>query len=128
MAGDTRSVARLRIPHDRLNNYCWGMSHSGQELVFGENASRPASKLSPSARYEVVAEGFGCASAMATKVEEIEAAVKKLSEKEGPACLNMIVSDHPIHSSTKSMVHLTKDPNVIVVPYYDNLPRPYYKD
>ena len=23
---------------------------------------------------------------------------------------------------------MTSDPDVIVVPYYDNLPRPYYKD
>ncbi|UPX20697.1 uncharacterized protein EKO05_0010922 [Ascochyta rabiei] len=28
---------------------------------------------------------------------------------------------------TKSMVGMTRDLDGIVVPYYDNLPRPYYK-
>lgn len=49
-----------------------------------------------------------------------------MSDKKGPGLLNIIVADKPIHGSTKTMVQDTKDPNIIVVPYY--LPRPYYKN
>jgi thiamine pyrophosphate-dependent acetolactate synthase large subunit-like protein len=124
---DTYARFNLNILTVIVNNYGWGMSRNGQELVFGENAPKPASKLSPAARYDIVAEGFGCVGMKVEKVEDVGPAVKKLSEIEGPACINLIVADHPIHSSTKSMVQTTKDPDVIVVPYYDNIPRAYYK-
>jgi thiamine pyrophosphate-dependent acetolactate synthase large subunit-like protein len=125
---DTFKRFNLNILTVVINNYGWGMSRNGQELVFGEGASRPASKLSPSARYDIVGQGFGCEGAMVEKLEDIEGAVKKMTGGKGPGCLNVIVADHPIHSSTRSMVQMSKDPNVIVVPYYDNLPRPFYKD
>lgn len=116
-----------------VNNACWGMSQSGQELIFGDATdSRPAAKLSSKTKYEMVAEGFGCPGGKVDKVEDIDAAVKKLSDnrladnKRGPGCLNLIVSEKPIHPSTTAMVGKTDDENVIVVPYYDNLPRPRY--
>jgi thiamine pyrophosphate-dependent acetolactate synthase large subunit-like protein len=125
---DTFSRHGLNILTVVVNNYCWGMSKSGQELIYaGVTEARPVSRLSPTTAFEVVAQGFGCAGARADKVRDIEAAVKKLSQEKGPSCLNLIVSDKPIHPVTKSMVGATKDKNYIVVPYYDNVPRPYYK-
>ena len=124
---ETYARHNLNILTVILNNACWGMSKSGQELIFGEaTKARPASKLSTTTKYEMVAEGFGCAGAKVEKVSEIEAAVQKLSGTRGPGCLNVIISDKPIHAATKAMIGNTDDDNVIVVPYYDNLPRPRY--
>jgi len=126
---DTYARFKLNILTVVVNNHVWGMSQAGQELVFGgKTEARPASKLSPATKYEMVAEGFGCTGARIDKVEEIEAAVKKLSKVDGPALLNLIVSDKPIHCYTSAMVNNTDDPDVIVVPYYDNLPRPRFKE
>lgn len=126
---DTYARFGLNILTVVVNNYVWGMSQAGQELMYGgKTDARPASKLSPATRYEVVAEGFGCAGARVDKVEEIGATVRKLSTVEGPALLNLIVSDRPIHCYTSAMVQNTDDPDVIVVPYYDNLPRSRFKE
>ena len=57
----------------------------------------------------------------------IGAAVDEIVHSAGPGLIDLRVSDKPAHDSTKSMVNPTDDPDVIVVPYYDNLPRPYYK-
>ncbi|KAE8443697.1 hypothetical protein EG329_001469 [Mollisiaceae sp. DMI_Dod_QoI] len=125
---DTYARHKLNILTVVVNNYVWGMSIHGQELVYGnKNPARPVSTLSPATRYDVVAEGFGNASAIVDRLEDIEAAVKRLSEVEGPACINLIVSDQPTHAGTVAMVSLTEDPNMIVVPYYDNIERPFYK-
>ncbi|CZR58873.1 related to thiamine pyrophosphate-requiring enzymes [acetolactate synthase, pyruvate dehydrogenase (cytochrome), glyoxylate carboligase, phosphonopyruvate decarboxylase] [Phialocephala subalpina] len=125
---DTYARHKLNILTVVVNNYVWGMSIHGQELVYGDkNPARPVSSLSPETRYDVVAAGFGQADAIIEKLEDIERTVKRLSEVEGPACINLIVSDKPTHAGTVAMVSPTDDPNMIVVPYYDNIPRPYYK-
>ena len=67
---------------------------------------------------------------MAAKVERIDQirdTVKRLSAADGPGLINLIVSDKPTHEGTMAMVSPTDDPNWIVVPYYDNVPRPFYK-
>ncbi|KUJ13665.1 acetolactate synthase I/II/III large subunit [Mollisia scopiformis] len=125
---DTYARHKLNILTVVVNNYVWGMSIHGQELVYGDkNPARPVSTLSATTRYDVIAGGFGNESAMIDKLEDIEATVKRFSEVKGPACINLIVSDKPTHSGTVAMVSPTDDPNMIVVPYYDNIPRPYYK-
>ena len=125
---DTFARFKLNIMTVVMNNFCWGMSQSGQELVYGEKVSiRQASKLSSTAAYEQVAAGFQCASAKVEKVSEIKKAVQELSKAGKPSLLNLIVSDKPIHPVTKSMVNVTESRDWIVVPYYDNVPRPYYK-
>ena len=110
------------------NNYCWGMSQSGQELIYGKTTdARPAAKLSEVTAYETVAAGFGCKGARVDKYDDIEKAVKQLTGGQGAGCINLVISEKPIVATTKAMIDNSEDPNVIVVPYYDNLPRPYYK-
>lgn len=117
---ETYARFKLKILTVVFNNYVWGMSQAGQELIYGEkNPARPVSALSPSTEYDVVAKGFGCAGAKVSKLSEIEHAVKELTAA-GPSCLNLIISNRPIAPGTKAMVLPTDDPNVIVVPYYDN--------
>ena len=124
---ETYSRFKLRILTVVFNNYVWGMSQSGQDLIYGEKTpARPVSALPPTTEYDVVAKGFGCAGAKVSKISEIGQAVKELTAA-GPSCLNIIISNKPIHPGTASMVQPTDDPNIIVVPYYDNLPRPHFK-
>lgn len=125
---DTYARFDLKILTVIGNNFCWGMSQAGQELIYGKATPyRAASKLSPQAEYETVAAGLQCASARVDKVAEIPGAVEKLVNSGRPGLLNLIVSDIPISSATKSMVSADVGKDWIVVPYYDNIQRPYYK-
>ncbi|KAK3623830.1 hypothetical protein LTR56_021384 [Elasticomyces elasticus] len=125
---DTFARFNLRIMTVIANNYVWGMSVNGQSLLYtGVTTKRPATQLSKACRYDVVAQGFGCAGEFVTEFDHIVPTVEKLA-KDGPSCINMIVSVQPTTPATSSMVGATKDKNVIVVPYYDNVPRPYYKN
>jgi thiamine pyrophosphate-dependent acetolactate synthase large subunit-like protein len=111
-----------------VNNRAWGMSANGQKLVYeSKNPARPISSLSPTAGYADVAKGLGSRGEKVEQVGEVEGAVRRLLEGEGPGCLELVVSRHPIHPMTEGMVGMTEDEGVVVVPYYDNVPRPYYK-
>lgn len=120
-------------------------------------SARPAAMLRPETRYDIIAQGFGMPGLLidatntlpASPLDErrksymelgpsdeeksqkvlngLGAAVDEVVHSNGPGLIDLRVSPHPYHDTTKSMVGATKDPDVIVVPYYDNLPRPYYK-
>ncbi|KAL4896130.1 thiamine pyrophosphate enzyme, N-terminal TPP binding domain-containing protein [Aspergillus ambiguus] len=125
---DTYKRFNLNIMTIVVNNYCWGMSSNGQELVYGtKNPARPVSSLSPVAEYETVSKGLGNASARIDTISAIDGTVKDLQKVDGPSCINLIVDSKPIHPVTTLMVGQTEDPDMVVVPYYDNVPRPYYK-
>lgn len=110
------------------NNYAWGMSQAGQDLLYGNNTpARQASSLSPKAEYEKVADALGCVSAKIDKVDQIESVVKELISADKPGLINLIVANKPIHPVTKSMLNTDVSKDWIVVPYYDNIPRPYYR-
>jgi thiamine pyrophosphate-dependent acetolactate synthase large subunit-like protein len=126
---DTFARFKLKVLTIIGNNYAWGMSQAGQELIYGQqNPIRQASKLSPKAEYQDVASALSCESAKVEKIEEISSAIKKLLDTGKPGLLNMIIADSPTHSGTAAMVNPTDGPNWIVVPYYDNVPRPFYKN
>ena len=65
---------------------------------------------------------------MVDKFDDIEKTVKKLSSSGKPGLIDLIVSSQPTTPATIGMVGMSNDENVIVVPYYDNVPRPFYKD
>ncbi|KAL1605823.1 hypothetical protein SLS59_002942 [Nothophoma quercina] len=119
--------------------------------------ARPASKLNKTTRYDIIAQGFGIPGLLidataslpqspldtrrksflelGSKDEErwqkalnaLGDAVDEIVQSDGPGLIDLRVSPRPHQDMTKSMVGMTSDPDVIVVPYYDNLPRPYYK-
>jgi thiamine pyrophosphate-dependent acetolactate synthase large subunit-like protein len=125
---DTYARFKCRILTVVVNNGCWGMSANGQDALYGEAIKgRPASSLSPVTSYEVVARGLGNRSVRVDKVGEVEEAVKTVLGGEGPACVELVVSNKPTHPGTIAMVGKTDDPNVVVVPYYENVPRAFYK-
>ncbi|KAH6611850.1 acetolactate synthase I/II/III large subunit [Boeremia exigua] len=118
---------------------------------------RPASRLNKSTRYDIIAQGFGLpgllvdataslpqspldprrtsfldrGSSDETRAQKalnaLGDAIDEVVQSEGPGLIDLRVSNRPHQDMTKSMVGMTSDPDVIVVPYYDNLPRPYYK-
>lgn len=127
---DTFARHRLNILTVIMNNYFWGMSVAGQDLIYeNEDPARVASTLSENCRYDIVAQGFGCKGVIAqASIEEVQSAVKQLTATNGPGLLNAIISRNPITLATQGMVGKTTDKDWIVVPYYDNVPRPYYKE
>lgn len=123
----------------------------------GSTDARPAVSLRPETRYDIIAQGFGMPgllidatntlpeSPLAERrkswmelgpkddgiakkcLEGLGMAVDEVVQSGGPGLIDLRVSPKPYQDSTKAMVGATTDPDVIVVPYYDNLPRPYYK-
>ncbi|KAK5056792.1 hypothetical protein LTR84_012324 [Exophiala bonariae] len=126
---DTYARHNLNVLTVVMNNYVWGMSIAGQDIMYGsDDPARMVSALSEATRYDVVAQGFGCKGAFATEsIDEVKAKVKDLAASKGAGLLNVIISKNPVTAVTQAMVGKTDDPNVIVVPYYDNVPRPYYR-
>ncbi|EHY58845.1 hypothetical protein HRR83_001896 [Exophiala dermatitidis] len=127
---DTFARHGLNVLTVIMNNYYWGMSVAGQDLIYGdEDPARVASTLSHNCRFDIVAQGFGCKGTITqTSIEEVQSAVKQLTATKGPGLLNAIISRNPITLATQGMVGKTTDKDWIVVPYYDNVPRPYYKE
>jgi thiamine pyrophosphate-dependent acetolactate synthase large subunit-like protein len=134
---DTYARHGLKVLTIVVNNYKWGMSIAGQDIIYGEDdAARPVSSLSPVCKFEIVAEGFGCVGARIEKPDEIQDKVRDIVEKmvEGrgrAGLINLIVSTSPVTNATKGMVGKPEKgtgEDVIVVPYYDNVSRPYYKE
>lgn len=112
-----------------MNNYIWGMSLHGQDLIYDKVSSvRPVSSLSSGMSFKAVAEGLGMRATQAASFESIAPMVEELSESKGAGLLELLISDAPTHPGTTSMVGMTDDPNLVVVPYYDNIPRPYFKN
>lgn len=126
---DTYARHGLNILTVVMNNYVWGMSVAGQDIMYGDDdPARMVSTLSETTRYDIVAQGFGCQGALASEsLDDVRAKVKELTANGRPALLNAIISKNPVTGVTKAMVGKTDDPDVIVVPYYDNVPKPYYK-
>lgn len=125
---DTFARFQLNILTVVINNAVWAMSIHGQELFYGEkDPVRNVSRLSPETRYDVIAEGFGNVAAMVTQFDEIEGEVKRLSQNSLPALLNLVVDEKPVHPATKVFMNENPDPNLINVPYYDSIPKPFYK-
>lgn len=112
------------------------MSIAGQDIIYGsDEAARPCAQLSPNCRFEIVAQGFNCEASRIDKFDsiksEVEKVVKAMMDNRRAGLINLIVSTNPVTEVTKGMVGKVskeEEEKWIVVPYYDNVPRPYYKD
>lgn len=125
---DTYKRFNLNILTVVVNNSSWGMSSNGQDLVYGStNPKRPVSSLSPGTEYDTVARGLQNIAATVSRFSEIQKTVQEFDRQAGPSCINLLVDRKPTHPITTAMVGLTNDPEAIVVPYYDNIPRAHYK-
>lgn len=113
-----------------MADYYWGMSIAGQDLIYAESEPnlRPVSTLSPLCRFDIVAQGFGCNGVRIEKYDDIEPQTKDIIKAGKAGLVNLIVSRQPVTATTKAMVGKTDEEGMIVVPYYDNVPRAYYKE
>jgi thiamine pyrophosphate-dependent acetolactate synthase large subunit-like protein len=126
---DTYARHNLNILTVVVNNYFWGMSVAGQDIIYEDtDPVRAVSALSPKCRFDIVAQGFGCKGEIVKEFEEVESATKEITKEKGAGLINLIVSRQPITKVTRGMVGKTDDRDVIVVPYYDNVPRAYYRE
>ncbi|GAB1207927.1 hypothetical protein APSETT445_006663 [Aspergillus pseudonomiae] len=125
---DTYKRHNLNIMTIVVNNYCWGMSSNGQDLIYGtKTPTRPVSHLSPVTDYSLVAKALGNASVKIQTISDVAPALAGLLDQKGPTCIELVVDDKPTHPITVAMVGQTDEPGMVVVPYYDNVPRAYYK-
>ena len=126
---DTYARHNLNILTVVVNNYFWGMSVAGQDLIYEDSdPARLVSALSPKCRFDVVARGFGCKGEMVQKFEDVARTTREMTKEKGAGLINLIVSRQPVTKTTKGMVGKTDDTDVVVVPYYDNVPRAYYRE
>ena len=124
---DTYKRLGLNITTVVVNNACWGMSRNGQDIIYGEgNPVRVTSSLSGEARYDGVGNALGAEGVRVNEIEKIGPTVRRLMAMEGPGCLDLIVDAKPTHPFTAGSISLTDDPDVVVVPYYENVVRPQY--
>jgi acetolactate synthase-1/2/3 large subunit len=97
------------------------MSIHGQEAVYGNEAGI-VSRLADT-DYDVVARGLGAAGERISRIEDVGPAIRRALDSTKPTCINLTVSGEITHPITPAMVGYTDDPNTIVIPYYDNVPR-----
>ena len=78
-------------------------------------------------KWASIAKGLGVRGVRVEKLEDVERIAREVLGGEGPSCVDFLVSSQPVHPGTTAMVDMTDDPNMVVVPYYDNVPRAHYK-
>lgn len=84
-----------------VNNYFWGMSVAGQDIMYEKSETvRPVSTLSKDCRYDIVAQGFGCQGKLVEQFEDVAKVTKALAGN-GPGLINLIVSRQPVTDTTK---------------------------
>ena len=103
-----------------MNNAGWGMSRSGQDILYGEN--RRAAVALAVTDYDRVAEGFGAFGVRVESVELIGETMARALAAGRPACVNLITDPGVSHPVTAGMVGVVTHPGEILIPYYENIP------
>lgn len=118
---DTMVRHNLPIVTIVLNNKAWGMCVHGQQAMFGNN--RLVVTTLADARYDQVAEGFGCYGEYVESAQDIVSAVRKAFASGRPACINIITDLDAVLGDTKGEKLSKKEESEdeIEMPYYDNL-------
>jgi acetolactate synthase I/II/III large subunit len=115
---DTMVRHKLPIITVVMNNACWGISKSAQDLIFGEGR-RSAVMLNDTA-YDQVAVGFGCYGERVTSPEEIGPAIKRALKSKLPACINIVTDQNVVHPISFGMAGADPKKGKITMPYYQN--------
>ncbi|KNG83435.1 putative 2-hydroxyphytanoyl-CoA lyase [Aspergillus nomiae NRRL 13137] len=89
---DTYKRHNLNIMTIVVNNYCWGMSSNGQDLIYGtKTPTRPVSHLSPVTDYSLVAKALGNSSVKIQTISDVAPALAGLVNQNGPTCIELVV-------------------------------------
>lgn len=118
---DTMARHGLPVVTVVFNNTVWGMSIHGQEAVFGSDGV-VVSELADSA-YERVAEAYGGIGIRVDQLDDIESAMSKALSANAPVCINAAIDPDVVHPITTMLLGDVTNPDEIVIPYYENLPR-----
>jgi acetolactate synthase-1/2/3 large subunit len=125
---DTMVRHNLPIVTVVLNNKAWGMCVHGQQAMYGAN--RLVVTQLGDARYEQVAEGFGCHGAFVTAATDVRAAVATALATQRPACVNVIVDVDTAFGSPAAAAARqdavqarAEETGDIAMPYYEKLKR-----
>lgn len=104
-----------------LNNKAWGMCVHGQQSMYGDN--RLVVTTLGDARYERVAEGFGCRPSYVDRVELIGDAVRQALQAGVPGCINVVTDLDAVLGDTegKKIRKIEDETGEITIPYYDKL-------
>lgn len=108
-----------------LNNKAWGMCVHGQQAMYGAN--RLVVTQLGDARYEQVAEGFGCFGAFVDSPADVRAAVTAALASKRPACINVIVDVDTTFGAAAAPARQEapkEEDAEISMPYYEKLKRP----
>lgn len=116
---ETMVRRRCRILVVVVNNAMWGMSLHGQEILYGPG--RHVISDLPDTSYETIAAAVGMEGSRVSMLADIEPAVASALRTAGPYCLNIDVSGDLTHPGTEAMLKRDDSPNVLNVPYYDNI-------
>jgi acetolactate synthase-1/2/3 large subunit len=127
---DTMVRHSLPIVTVVLNNKAWGMCVHGQQAMYGAN--RLVVTQLGDARYEQVAEGFGCHAAFVDSPDAVRRAVTAALAANRPACINVIVDVDTAFGATAApparQEAAPENPREedadIAMPYYEKLKRP----
>ncbi len=116
---DTMKRHGLPIVTIVMNNAGWGMSRSGQDIVYGEN--RRTTVALEDTDYHRVAEGFGAFGVRVESIDKVGQAVADALASGRPACVNLITDPSISHPVTAGMVGVVTQPGEILIPYYENI-------
>jgi acetolactate synthase I/II/III large subunit len=89
---DTLARHRLPVVVVVMNNHSWAASQHFQEMIGNPVAG---TRLS-SARYDQVAQAFGCEGRHITRIEELGPAIREAFARGRPACLNVEIDVAPM--------------------------------
>ncbi|CUU59299.1 acetolactate synthase-1/2/3 large subunit [Parafrankia irregularis] len=101
-----------------FTNEVWGSSIHGQQLHYGDEAV-VASRLADT-DYDQVAVGYGGHGERVRRIDDLAPAIRRAFAVDGPTVINVAVAD-VMHPVAPMVIDVSDDPDVIVIPYYDNL-------
>lgn len=101
-----------------MNNACWGISKSVQDLMFG--AERRSTVMLRDTDYDKVAEGFGGHGERVERYEDIGPAIRRAVASKRPACVNIITDPNIVHPISFGMTGADPKKGKITMPYYQN--------
>ena len=91
---DTLARHNLPVVAVVLNNHSWAASQHFQELVAGAN--RVTGTRLGDARYDLVAQGFGCAGVHVTDISKLGPAIEAAFQSRRPTCINVEIDLKPM--------------------------------
>jgi acetolactate synthase-1/2/3 large subunit len=115
---DTMVRHKLPVVTVVMNNACWGISKSAQDLMFG--AARRSTVMLRDTDYDAVAVAFGGHGERVERYEDIGPAIDRAVASGLPSCINIITDPDVMHPISFGMTGSDPKKGKISMPYYQN--------